>query len=165
MNVAFQRNVGSFIRSVAAFAASAITTSNDGTPVNGLTIDREQFSSLALSASVAVLFTLTAIGTTETLEVRLTAQDSADGTNWKDLDLGVPDGVRAHVYGASYKDKPTVAQFKAQLAAARRYVRFRVTPTLSASSADTVSILGGVAVIAGFDELPPEAHTEHAASS
>lgn len=154
MNVAFQRNIGSFLRSAAAFGATAVTTANDGTPVDGLIIDREKYIPLALSAYVSVIAELTALGDDETLQLVLTASDSADGVEWADLDIGPPDGSNAVTFTSADEGTTVSAGFKAQLGAARRYVRFSVTPTFSASSGDTASILGGVAVIGGFDELP-----------
>lgn len=164
MNVAFQRNVGSFVRAIAAFGTTAITTSNDGTAVNGLTIDRNAFVPLALSALVAVNVELTTIGDTDTVQLVLTAEDSADGSTWDDLDIGPPDGTRSVVYDDTHEDTVVCANFKAQLGAARRYVRFNITPTLSASSADGVSIVSGVAVLAGWDELPADDYVDPAAS-
>lgn len=152
--VAFQRNIGSFVRAAAAFSAFSVTTGNDGSPQNGLTIDREQYVPLALSALAVLQLDVTALGDGETLEVSITAEDSADGVNWDDLDIGPPDGVQATVIS---EEGVAVVSRKAQLGAARRYVRFSYTPTLSASASDTVSVLGGVAVIGGFDELPANA--------
>lgn len=149
--VAFQRNIGSFIRSVAAFGALSVTTSNDGSPQAGLTIDREDYVPLALSALVSLQVDVTSLGASETLEVSITAEDSADGVTWDDLDVGPPDGVQATVLS---EEGMAVVSRKVQLGAARRYVRFSYTPTLSASSGDTASVLGGVAVIGGYDELP-----------
>lgn len=164
MNVAFQRNVGSFVHAVAAFGATTVTTGNDGAAVNGLTIDRNLFVPLALSALVAVEVSLTTLGDDDTVELVLTAEDSADGSTWTALDIGPPDTARAVVYDATHEGSNVAANFKAQLGAARRYVRFQVTPTLSASATDTVTILGGVAVLAGFDELPVADNLDQAVS-
>lgn len=154
MNVAFQRNVGSFLRAVPAFSATTINTGNDGSPVNGLTIDRNSLVPLALSAMVALQLEITSLGVGETLSVAITSEDSADGISWAALDIGPPDNVAATVL--SEANVPYVVTRKAQLGAARRYVRFRYTPTLSASASDAVAIRGGVAIVAGFDELPAE---------
>lgn len=152
--IAFQRNIGSFVRVAAAFPALSLTTGNDGSPQNGLTIDREQFVPLALSALVVLQIDVTSLTSGETLEVSITAEDSADGSIWDDLDIGPPDGVQATVIS---DEGPVTVSRKAQLGAARRYVRFNYTPTLSDDSSDTASVLGGIAVIAGFDELPANA--------
>lgn len=156
MNVAFQRNIGSFVRVVPAFGAGTVNTGNDGSATAGLTIDRHAILPVALSAAVALQFNITDLGDEETAEISITAEDSADGVTWDALDIGPPDAenVRTKVYDSESEDADLVLQVKAQLGAARRYVRFNHTITLSADSADAVSVLGGVAVLSGFDELP-----------
>lgn len=165
MNVAFQRNVGSFLRAVAAFGASGSLVAGsgaDGEPVNGLTIDRNAYVPLALSAFVVAQVDVTGLGEDESVNFVITAQDSADGDNWDPLDIGPPDNVEATVLDA---EGVAVVTRKAQLGAARRYVRFRATPTFSATGTDALTITGGVVIIAGFDELPAEPYVAPAPSS
>ena len=165
MNVAFQRNVGSFLRAAAAFGASASLVAGsgaDGAPVNGLTIDRNQFVPLALSAFVVLQMDVTGLGEDESVEWAITAEDSANGTDWDALDIGPPDGVGATVVT---EEGVAVVTRKAQLGAARRYVRFLATPTFSATGTDAATIIGGTVIVAGFDELPADPYVEPAPSS
>lgn len=151
MNVAFQRNVGSFIRAVPAMDAAVITAGagNDGLPVDGLTIDRNDYVSVVLSA-LAVMHVEVNVAADETLSVNIAVQDSADGVTWATYEPGPPDTYEAEVFA---EDGHFCATRKIQLGGARRYVRIRPTLTLSAGATDTVGY-DGVLIIAGSDELP-----------
>lgn len=167
MNVAFQRNIGSFVRVVPAFGAGTVNTGNDGSAVAGLAIDRQALIPVALSAAVAIQFNITDLGDGDTAEITITAEDSADNDSWAPLDIGPPDAdsARTKIFNTESEDVETVYQVKVQLGAARRYVRFLYTITLSANSSDAVEVRGGVAVLAGFDELPAADYVEPEGSS
>lgn len=153
MNVAFMRNVGSFLHVLPALAAQTITAGGaaDGVAQNGLTIDRNSVVPLCLSALAAV-HVEAALGATDTAEVSITVEDSADGVSWDAYDAGPPDDYAAGAIPAN-GDGHYVFTRKVQLGGARRYVRIKATVTLSAAATDTAKV-DGVLIMAGADELP-----------
>lgn len=163
MNVAFQRNIGSFLRAALGFAAQTITAgqAEDGAAQDGVTLDRNAFEPLCLSA----MFVLTAVAAlndgVDTAELSVAFQDSADGVNWDAYDAGPPEAPAAVTIA---EDGTTVHTFKAQLGGARRYVRARPTVSLSRANTDTVAI-SGVWIIGGADTLPIEDYVEAGTSS
>lgn len=151
MNVAFQRNIGSFVSVVAALAATSVTAGSgaDGTPQDGLAFDRESKTQLCLSALAAVQVDAT-LAAAETVEVNIGVQDSADGVTWDDYEPGPLDNYTPTVIDET---GTSTATRKIQLGGARRYVRIRATLTFSAGGTDTADI-SGVLVVGGADELP-----------
>lgn len=165
MNVAFQRNVGSFLKAVtAAGTMSSVVagSGDDGTAVAGVAIDRNDILPVVLSAMPSFVVDVDGLGANETVEVAISAQDSENGSDWDPLDIGPPDDYTPTVL--TEEGLHTVSR-KAQLGAARRYVRFTVTLTFSAGSSDNAQVLGGVAVLAGADEIPIADRVEPAPSS
>lgn len=151
MNVAFQRNVGSFLKTVPALAAQTITAGGaaDGVAQNGITFDRESLIPVCLSA-LAVIHAEVDVAAAETVQCSIAVQDSANGSDWATYDPGPPDDYAAEVADA---DGHVTFTRKIQLGGARRYVRIVPTFTLSAANTDTVKV-DGVLVVAGADELP-----------
>lgn len=153
MNVAWMRNIGSFLRALPALSPVTVTAGGgaDGVAQNGLTIDRNDIVPVALSA-LAVVIGHAALGAAETAQVAISVQDSADGVDWDDYDAGPPDDYAA-VTTAENADGTHVFTRKIQLGGARRYVRIQVTATMSAADTDTLA-LSAALVVGGFDELP-----------
>ena len=151
MNVAFQRNIGSFIRAAAGLGASSITAggAGDNTAITGLTLDRHQFDQLLLSAAFVVQINPT-FGVGESAAASCVFEDSADGSSWETYDAGPPS---AAVQTLS-TDGAQAVVFKCQLGGARRYIRAKPLFNMSASGTDTLAVLGGVWVVGGSDELP-----------
>lgn len=151
MNVAFQRNIGSFIAAAAGLAAGSVTAggTGDDTAMTGLTLDRAAFEPLCLSGALVVQFNPT-LATDESVAASCTFEDSADGTNWDDYD----GGPGADAVKTSTVDGPQAVVFKCQLGGARRYVRGNPKFNMSASGTDATVVNGGVWIIGGADELP-----------
>lgn len=152
MNVAFQRNIGSFIRAAAGLGASSITAggAGDNTAITGLTLDRNQFNELLLSGVLIVQITPT-LADGESVAASCVFEDSADGTTWAVYEGGPPDDVDAQTISESGAQ---CVQFKCQLGGARRYVRGNPTFNMSATGTDTTAVVGGIWVVGGSDELP-----------
>lgn len=155
MNVAFQRNVGSFIHALPALAAATVTAGGgaDGVAQTGLTIDRNTLADTVLSG-LLVLHTELALGATDTAQVNITFEDSADDSAWTAYDPGPPDDYAAETTAVN-ADGHAVFTRKIQLGGARRYVRAKVTVTLSAATTDTAKI-DAVLVVGGSYALPIE---------
>jgi hypothetical protein len=153
MNVAFQRNVGSFILPIAGLAAQTVTAGGgaDGVAQNGITFDRNSLQDGVLSA-LFVLHAELALGASDTATALIAFQDSADGSTWATYDPGPPDDYAAEVTAVN-ADGHRVFKRKIQLGGARRYVRAVVTVTLSAAATDTAKI-DGLFILGGSDELP-----------
>jgi hypothetical protein len=163
MNVAFQRNIGSFIRAANGLAAGSVTAggAGDNSAFTGLTVDRNQFEQLLLSGALVVPITA-ALGMGETAAASCEFEDSADGTNWDPyLDAGPPDNV-VETLGS---DGAQCVVFKCQLGGARRYIRAKPKFDMSASGTDTITIAGGVWIFGGADELPITSAVAEALSS
>lgn len=138
----FSRNVGALLAVAFAIDIPTVTAGSgaDGLAVNGEAIDRidAHSCSLAIQADVA----LTA---SETLEVDVAVEDSADGTTF----AAAPSSVQpaAAVLTATATGK-SAAKLDVDLSSCRRYVRFVVTPTLSLGATDTAKV-SGVCILGG----------------
>lgn len=161
MNVAFQRNIGSFLRALPGLAAVTITAGggSDAVAQDGITLDRNKFEPLCLSG----LFVINAVAAlndgVDTAEISCAFQDSADGVNWDAYDAGPPTPVATTLDA----DGTYAVAFKAQFGGARRYVRARPTASLSRANTDTVAMTG-IWIVGGADELPIADYVEPAES-
>ena len=131
--------------------AASITAggAGDNTEVDGDFHDRQGFlSCLLIIAFEAVL------GAAETLSIAANLQDANDDQGAGVADFG--DALASAVVatgGAGGTTERGVATLKADLSAARQFVRAQFTPDLSAGAADT-AIVVGVLVFGGADEIP-----------
>ena len=158
-------------------AGTGAQTAGATSAVNGATIDRFALNN-PRSAEMAVCFDST-LAQAKTLSFALTVQDSADGATWATFAASsAPATISGAISGcqAAYTaDTPTlpptaVAVLAATggtggstqqgtltvpvgFAGARRYVRLVVTPTLSATTADTVTFVAS-GFFAGSDRNP-----------
>lgn len=134
-------NSGAFIKAVPCGGARVTAAgAGDATKVTGETIDREAYGSAKLSIAYK-----TTLGASATLTFAVERQESANGTDW-DAAVVIQDAAIAKT-GAVTGFVGSVS-FDMDFAGYKRYVRFNVTPDLSAGSADTadfqtVAILGG----------------------
>lgn len=162
MNVAFQRNIGSFLRAAPALASVTVTAGDgsDGVPQDGITLDRNAFVPLCLSAMLVLTAVAALNDGVDTAEISVTFQDSADGVSWDTYNAGPPSPVATTIS----EDGTSCIAVKAQLGGARRYVRAQVTASLSRANTDTVT-LTGVWIVGGADELPIADYVEPAQSA
>lgn len=172
------KDLASMIIPVAASAHVSVTAggAGDNTQLTGLTIDRDaltpygagQTVSHAMPAGAVFLVQYDAAlggGNTLTLKNAL-VEHSADGTNWTTLydqsgaTAPVPPTwpaagvVDTGATGGS--DQKGCVAFGTPLDGAQRYVRFSITPDLSAAGTDTAN-LAVAAVLSGYGEVPASA--------
>lgn len=148
---AMMKNIGAFVRGLFAFANLAVVAgaSEDGVVQTGVTIDREDFSSLFLSGTLMVNADVT-IATANTVTLRARFEDSADDSAWLAYQAE-PKGDPADVVISA--TDTSVEEFHVNLAGARRYVRCLLTATLSEADTDDVN-LSAVLVVGGSAEVP-----------
>lgn len=152
MTPAVQHNIAAFITPVIAIAQTSATAggTGDNTAITGITIDRNAVStgSKPLSAIVSVLYD-TVMTDTKTLTLKTQKiEHSDDGSTWSDY--ATFGDVTIAKTGTNTRGATKLA---VDLGSAKRYVRFDVTPDLSASGTDT-AVIGAAWVFAGFDRLP-----------
>lgn len=155
-SVAAMRDVGAYLRVLPAFASATFTanspaTGTDGVPQAGLTIDRNDLDSLALSGKLALLLTSASLGGGATATVEITVHDSANGSDWDAVTPKVAHTARVLDDNANY-----IEEFDIDIAALRRYVRFTVEITFSATATDTV-VCSGTFIVTG--QRRPQADT------
>lgn len=114
----------------------------DNTKVTGATIDRQGFGSAAVSINY-----LAALAQGATLSFAVEVQESDDGTTWGTATALQSAAIAATGGTGGSTEKGTVKVCDSYETRAR-YVRYNVTPDLSASGTDTLSfgvqaILGG----------------------
>lgn len=133
-------------------AGAAICTvagaTEDGTKVTGATIDRKGYGSLKLRTTFVATLT-----NTKTASFTVEEQQSSDGSTWDTATT-----VQAATVVAT--GTATVANFydvqdhgDIDLGAKKRYVRYNVTPALSATSADDLIWTTSVS-LGGPDKVP-----------
>ena len=155
----FQHDCGAFLSAKAALNPAVVTagsTAADGVEVDGTAIDRQSYtnpgSDMPLSC-IVVVEAYEALATAETATVKFNLQhaDSSTGA-WADYDD--KDGSTANTINLTTASGGTELQADFDLGSAKRWIRVQVTPTLSATSSDTVDY-GGVVVFGGFGFDPP----------
>lgn len=155
MNVAFMRNIGSFVKAMAGLANFTVTAGagNDDVALTGLTLDRNGIDQLCLSALFVVNFNPT-LGDMKSVAVSCAFEDSADGSSWDAYLPGPPDFATGNPVHTVQIAGERAIGFKCQLGGARQYVRAKPKFNMSAANTDTVAVRGGVWIIGGADELP-----------
>lgn len=157
MNIAPATNIGGIVAAHnagvsqdAAGAPSIVTAGGalDGAAVTGPTIDRQD----ALSAVLAIAARAT-LGNTETLTFQVDIQDSADGTAWGAVTTVGAAAVLLDDAGAGGGDYEGEREVDLDLSAYRRYIRFQITPTMSAAGVD-VANWAALCVLGGAAETP-----------
>lgn len=171
--VAFSRDLAAITAAVpgAAYVAATAAGSGDNTLVTGLTIDRSSLAQNGLSTLTGVLptyvmfnlFYEAVLAAAATLSIKtVLIEDSADGSSWATfLDqtatprpLGWPPSGVVDTGGGGGTTQRGIVRFGANIRGARRYIRLKYTPDLSAGSVDTGKFTVS-AVFAGFQALPP----------
>lgn len=130
-------------------AASLITAggTGDGTENEGQTIDAKGFGSLKLSVSG-----LASLADTKSISLGCDIQESADGSTWDTaVELYAATVVATGTTGGTneYFEKETSVSMEGR----KRYVRFNVTGTMSATGTDT-ALYSAVAVLGGAHLAP-----------
>lgn len=154
-------DVGEYILSLTA--VPSLTATSTGTAVNGDSIDRLAQGSPYKSCQIVVPFSyIKTTGVTGSMNAHL--QDSAvsasTSTSWADFGSTVA-SAGSGVYTIAATTAAVTAgrgvyRRNVDITAARRYIRVRVTPLLTAATLSTVNLLRymGVLVLGGSDEYP-----------
>jgi hypothetical protein len=131
-------------------APSLITAAGtgDATKVTGQTIDRYQSGGFAKSIVVQTSY-LAALTAAKDLELAHELQESDDGSSWDTAEVIEATTVKATGAG----NKRGVDEHAVDCTNRKRYIRFNVTPDLTASGTDTATF-HTVATLGGFDQLP-----------
>lgn len=153
-------NVGQYVvakdacSSANSGAPSLITAAGtgDATKVTGQTLDRKQSDGALAHSCVVSTAYLAALQATETLSLAHELQESADGSTWDTAEAIEASTVKA-TGEAGGSNERGVDEHSVNLMARKRYIRFNVTPDLSASGTDTATF-HTQAVLGGFDIIP-----------
>lgn len=138
---------GALFKSAAVAAGEALAAgTGDATEVEGQSIDRLGFD----SAAVLIIFKAV-LTDTEDVAFAVEVQESADDTTW-DTAVELQASTVAVTSDGGTTEYGTV-KIKDDLSGRKRYVRYNITPNLSAGATDTVHF-GAVAVLGGAFELP-----------
>lgn len=147
MSLAKTRDIGSYITTRCSDLAS-LTTSTDGSEIDGAFVDRTGF----LSAKLVLAYEA-ALGDGKTLTIAANLQDdSSSGGSGTDYGTAYSATV-VSTGGTGGTTNRGVVELDFDLSGAKQYIRPQYTPTLSATSADTV-IIGAVLVLGGGPVLP-----------
>lgn len=128
----------------------------DNAKITGLTIDRLQSGKLDPAKSVKLCVNTRAVlAQAATLSLAVEVQQSADGSTW-DTAVVVEAATVKSTGGTGGSTESVVAEYGLNLLGFKRYLRFNVTPDLSAGATDTATV-NAVAVLAGHDTIPQSA--------
>ncbi len=119
----------------------------DGVKVTGGTINRRQAMSCVLGIVGKAKLTAT-----ETLSFAVEYQDSADGSTWNTAVVMQASTVAATGGGGGTTEEFAV-DLPLKLKGLEQYIRFNVTPAMSAGATDT-AVWGAAADLAGYTVLP-----------
>jgi len=129
----YVKNVVANAQATAAGVAVVLTAgaTEDGIKVTGQTIDRLKFRSVALAVDV-----LATLGASETIAFAVEYQDSSDGSTWNTAVAMQASTVLLTDSGSGSNLHGTL-ELSLDLTARQRYIRFNITPDMSASGTDT----------------------------
>lgn len=123
-----------------AFTSVTAGGTGDNTKITGITIDRfynevHKFNDVTLLVKSDDLD----LAASETLSLTIAMQDSADGSTWND-EVSVL--AKTAIYTGEIVNGMYVYKIGVNLTMYDRYIRFNVTPDMSADDTDTVGIDG-----------------------
>lgn len=138
-----------FITDIERLNVKAVTTNNDATAastgdntkVTGDSIIKTGYDACLL----AIVGTLT-VADTETLSYAVEIQDSADGSTWNTA-TSLKSATVVHTSDGGDTDQSFTVPLEVDVSDYDKYIRFNITPDLSASSTDTCN-WNAVAVLA-----------------
>lgn len=139
-------NVGALLKAGAVYGGTLTAGgAGDATEVTSPGVDR-----LGFGSGVLVIAGRTNAAASETLKVTVKISDSADNSSFGS-DTTLATAVTIATGGASAQS--FVYELNLNLASYRRYVRFKITPDLSASGTDTAQ-WGAAIVLGGAVQKP-----------
>jgi len=119
----------------------------DGVKITGESIDRLGYDSAAL-----VVTAKASLANTKTLSFAAEYQDSADNSTWNTAVALYASTVLLTGSGSGTNEEGT-KETALDLRGLARYIRFNVTPDLSATGTDT-AVWAAVCILGGADRLP-----------
>ena len=141
--------------SVNSGAPSLVTAAGtgDATKVTGDTVDRKVSGGSALADSlVLVTAYLAALADTKTLSFAIELQESSDDSSWDTAEVVIAATVVATGTTGGTNETGVNVQ-NISLRSRKRYIRFNLTPDLSATATDT-ALFTASAVLGGYEQLP-----------
>lgn len=153
-NMSLQKNIGGYVKAFAggasenSGAASLITAAGtgDNAEVTGQTIDRDGYDSAVVS--IAYLATL---ADTESISFAVDIQESSDGSSWDTAEE--LQAATTAVTSSGGTNEHGVVELDVNLSGRKQYVRFNVTPNLSAGATDT-ALFATTVILGGASTLP-----------
>lgn len=148
MTPAIATDIGAFIKGAIIGAGTATAGgTGDATKVTGQTIDRDNF----FSASIMIAYKAV-LAEDETISFAVERQESDDGTTW-DTAVDEQTATVAATGATGGSTEYGTVKIDVNLTAQKRYVRYNVTPNLSASGTDTL-VWAGEGVLGGARSIP-----------
>lgn len=156
MEQVLSKNVGALITTRNASTELAWTAggAGDNTTKTGVVIDREAIGSPGngappLSAQLAVLYEAT-LASGNTLTIAIGLDHSSNNSDWVEYASTAATTTATGTSGGAAQTSQMV--FNVNLSSARRWIRPKFLPDLSAAGTDTAKAVA-VAVLAGYDRL------------
>jgi len=145
----FVDNINSYIKADEASGKHGIVAggAGDGVEVTGTTIDRLGYG----SASIVIVAVAT-LQASETLKLTVTEQQSADNSTWDSATSFIAETTYLTGESGGSTDV-AVSQTAVNFAGKKRYVRYNITPQLSAGGTDTAAF-GATAIKGGAQTKP-----------
>ena len=148
-----------FITDIERLNVKPVTTNNDATAggsgddtkVTGDSIIKSGYD----ACLVSILGTLT-VADTETLSFAVEIQDSADGASWNTA-TALKASTVVHTSDGGDTDQSFTVPLEVDVSDYDKYIRFNITPDLSASGTDTCN-WGALAILGNGSDLV-ESHT------
>jgi hypothetical protein len=122
----------------------------DGVKITGVTLDRYNGNAMADSCVLQTGW-LAALADTKTLSLAHELQESADGSTWDTAEAIQASTVVGTSSGGT--NERGVSVHDINMRGRKRYIRFNVTPDLSATGTDTATF-HTVATFGGYDTIP-----------
>ena len=146
----FQANAQATAAGVAVVLTAGAT--EDGVKVTGTTLDRATPGGVRYDSTALEVSGLATLAQDETLSFAVEYQDSADGSTWNTA-VALQASTVAATGGTGGSNETVMVELDLDMSDLERYVRFNVTPAMSAASADT-AVWSACAVFGGADILP-----------
>lgn len=141
-------DLGSHVKAAVVGAGTATAGgSGDNTKVTGQTINRQDYLS-----GVLVIAFKAALSEGKTVSFAVEVQESSDGSSW-DTAVVLQAATVAATGGAGGSTEYGTVEINENLKGRKKYVRYNITPDLSATSTDTLT-WGAAFVLGGASKLP-----------
>lgn len=118
----------------------------DGVKVTGTAVDRLGYMSIELA-----IIALAVLADTKSLSFAVELQESADNSSWDTAEVIQASTIAVTSDGGTTES--VLENFAVNLDGRKRYIRFNITPDLSATGTD-IAIWAAVVAMGGADVLP-----------